>query len=181
MAFIKRGIIIFCCVKILKTSVILHPTKYHLHSFDLMPYKSFYLLSLFPSEYGCWEIMFWMEAFPLCSAAYFILTALLKALKPQAYPSTHLSHSTFCFSLCAPHFRPLFFSAPFSLGPHKLQSLSKTQVILSSLYKNKKLNIMTKCGVRWSFFFFSFFFFSGWQVGTWWWEEKIIRVLLTGV
>lgn len=63
-----------------------------------MPFESFYLLSFFPSEDDCWEIiMFWMEAFPLCSAACFILAALLKALKPQAYPSTHLSHSTFAF------------------------------------------------------------------------------------
>lgn len=46
------------------------------------------------SEYVCWEIIvFWMGAFPLCSAACFILAIFLKALKPQAYPSTHLNLS----------------------------------------------------------------------------------------
>lgn len=34
-----------------------------------------------------------MGAFPLCSAAGFILAVFLKALKPQAYPSTQLNHS----------------------------------------------------------------------------------------
>lgn len=34
-----------------------------------------------------------MGAFPVCSAAGFILAVYLKALKPQAYPSTQLNHS----------------------------------------------------------------------------------------
>lgn len=86
----------------------------------LMPLESFDLLSSFSSEYDCWEIiMFGMEGFPLNSAACFILAALLRALKPQAYSSTHLSHSTFAF-LSFPHFRPPFFPAPLSIVRHKL-------------------------------------------------------------
>lgn len=59
------------------------------------------------SEYVCWEIIvFWMGAFPLCSAACFILAIFLKALKPQAYPSTRLNHSNILSFSVPP---PLFF------------------------------------------------------------------------
>lgn len=61
------------------------------------------------SEYVCWEIIvFWMGAFPLCSAACFILAIFLKALKPQAYPSTHLNLSNI-LSFSVPPPPPLFF------------------------------------------------------------------------
>lgn len=60
---------------------------------------SFLFLEMCLSEYHCWEIiMLWMGAFPLCSAACFILAVFLKALRPQAYPSTHLNHSSISLS-----------------------------------------------------------------------------------
>lgn len=51
----------------------------------LIVYELFFLLEMCLSEYDCWEIIvFWMGAFPQCSAACFILAVFLKALKPQA-------------------------------------------------------------------------------------------------
>lgn len=97
----------------------LNKTSLYVH-WILMPLESFDLLPSFSSEYDCWEIiMFGIEGFLLNSAACFILAAIPRALKPQAYSSTHRSHSTFAF-LSAPHFRPPFFPAPFSIVRHKL-------------------------------------------------------------
>lgn len=107
-------------------------------SLDLMPLESFYLLSSFALEYDCWEIiMLWMEAFPLCSAACLILAALLKALKPQAYPSTHLSHSTFAFCVCSSFQTSILPCSPFLSAATSYFLPLQTQVTLSSLYKNK--------------------------------------------
>lgn len=73
-------------------------------------FESFFppLMEMLLSEYDCWEIIvLWMGAFPLCSAACFILAVFLKALKPQAYPSAHLNHSAFSLSI-SPSFTPFF-------------------------------------------------------------------------
>lgn len=71
-----------------------------------------------------------MEAFPLCSAAGFILAVFLKALKPQAYPSTQLNHSN---SL------PFGIYPPFPCFSNQMQAIfSPLENVTLQLLKKKK-------------------------------------------
>lgn len=73
-----------------------------------------------------------MGAFPLCSTAGFILAVFLKALKPQAYPSTQLNHSnllSFTVSLLFLLFNQMQVFSP-SLENVTLQLLKGKKIIL---------------------------------------------------